>query len=123
VISGGDFLCITSPFEFVSGTLYCNCQKNVSLKSVAWEDTGEPISTYRRRMRRGAPRTLRILSLYVSPTVCAAVGAGLGLLIPPERAGTVPAPLVCGGIGLGLGFLLVPVLLSRVWGIDNRGVK
>jgi hypothetical protein len=119
IISGYQFGRITNPFHYVPQTMCAECQKAVSLKSVAWVDTGEPISRYRRRMWRASPRALKTLA-YIGPFVCIALGVGIAMLLPPQK---VPAHLAFGIGGLILGLVLLPVALSGLWGIDFRGVK
>jgi hypothetical protein len=55
VVSGSDYSHICNPFWPCSGTYCCGCQGFVPLNSVVWEDTGEPVSEFRRRMMSLTP--------------------------------------------------------------------
>ncbi len=121
VISGYQFKRITNPFEFILSQTYCaGCQKVVRLKTVAWADTGETISRYRRRMWRTSPLAIRLLSWYIGPLAAAALGISLGMLFPGQK---VPAPFVGGVSGFILALTVMPLFLSWTWRIDYRNMK
>src|SRR4051812_10389467 len=54
-VSGGDYTHLCDPFWPCTGTYCCGCRAFVSLGEVCWADTEEPISAYRRRLRRQTP--------------------------------------------------------------------
>ena len=117
VVSGDDFASLTNPFHIVSGTMCVACQKAVGLREVVWAETGETILSYRRRMRRASPMGLKLLAWFIGPLALAALGVGIGTRVPPQK---VSAPFSFGAIGFCMGFFLLPLLLSRLWGIDFR---
>jgi hypothetical protein len=47
-ISGDDYVILECPFRGVSGTYCITCEKGVPLEEVAWVDTGQKISEYRK---------------------------------------------------------------------------
>ena len=67
VASGNDFSRLANPFAIVTGTVCVSCQANVSLGTVAWQDTGESIRGYRRRLRRRAPTSLKLFAWIIAP--------------------------------------------------------
>jgi hypothetical protein len=78
-VGGDDYCHICDPYRFSSGTYCCTCEGFVPLREVEWDDTGETITKYRRRMRRETPAPLASWQL--------GLGAAFG-------------GLLCGGIGL-----------------------
>jgi hypothetical protein len=121
VVSGHDFSRLANPFAFVSQTYCVVCQTFVSLRSVAWADTGESIAAYRRRLRAEAPMSLKLVGWGIGPLVCAGLGAGIGWLFTPNQS---KGPLIGGVTALILAVGGLMLVLSRwVWGIDYRAVK
>ena len=120
VISGFQFGRITNPFDVVPQTYCAGCEKYVSLKKVAWVETGEVIAAYRRRMRATAPAALRLLTSYLAMLIYTALGAAIGSLFPADKA---PAWLIGGAVGFALAIVAIPWLLSLLWRIDNRRVR
>jgi hypothetical protein len=49
-ISGDDYVILECPFRGVSGTYCITCEKGVPLEEVAWVDTGQKISEYRKEI-------------------------------------------------------------------------
>jgi hypothetical protein len=49
-ISGDDYVILECPFRGVSGTYCVTCEKGVPLEEVAWADTGQKISEYRKEI-------------------------------------------------------------------------
>jgi hypothetical protein len=121
VVSGGDFQTLANPFAFSSGTMCVTCNKGVPLKDVAWADTGEPIATYRRRLRAAAPATQKLFAWLLGPAVFGLVGAGIGLLIKPGQASAIFA----GFFGGALIFVtvLMPLLTPLLFKIDYRAFE
>jgi hypothetical protein len=51
VAAGDDLVRLECPFRPLDGTYCCRCGDFVPLDDVRWTDTGETISTYRRRLK------------------------------------------------------------------------
>lgn len=125
VVSGADFAQVANPFLRADETVCAGCGDIVSLRNVRWQDTGEPISAYRSRLR-GMFAKQRWIG--------AAVGASFGLLVLPivffalpnmtPDAFTIGAGLLMGpGIGLIVGWFYLPaILLNSVWKVDFREI-
>lgn len=90
IVNGIDFEMLANPFTFTSSTMCVHCKKQVSLKQVAWSETGESITGYRRRLRREAPAILKLIAWVIGPLLLGCVGAGIGYAIKPgETKGAV----------------------------------
>jgi hypothetical protein len=121
VVSGNDFRRLANPFDFVPQTYCVACEEMVGLDTVAWDDTGETISRYRRRLRAAAPVSLKLFSWVICPLGGAALGAGAGWLFTTHR---VTGAFIGAFVGLVVTPLFVTSLLLRwVWRLDYRGVK
>lgn len=132
VISGNDFDRLANPFGFGGSTLCCACRRYVRLKDVAWADTGEPISEYRRRLRSSAPLSLKLFGWLFGPVLFMAIGAVVFwlifiVLLPGwgDRQGERKPFMPFGGAVLGFicSIFAMPPLISWIWGIDYRSVK
>lgn len=88
-VSGGDYAKICDPYWFWSGAFCCTCQKEVPLSTLEWDDTGEPIAKYRRRMRRRTPGFLAAWQLGVGALIGAVVCFGIAIVpfLPVELKG------------------------------------
>ena len=80
VVSGGDYAKLCDPYWFWSGAFCCHCDMVVPLNTVEWDDTGEPIRKYRRRMRRQTPGFLAAWQLGLGALVGAVVGFGIAVV-------------------------------------------
>jgi hypothetical protein len=126
-VGGGDYKHICDPFWPCTGTYCCTCEGDFPLREVRWEDTGERVSDFRRRVRGRTPVLLQAwrCGLGLVP------GALLGLLvlvlaavvvgIPPLRS-ACPA-LVVGLLAAVAGYLLGTMMLNRALGIDYRRMR
>jgi hypothetical protein len=66
-ISGDDYVRLECPFRGCSGTFCAGCRKFVRLDAIAWADTGEKISEYRKRIFNAVSSWDRIrLSLFAN---------------------------------------------------------
>jgi hypothetical protein len=121
LVSGDDFSRLANPFTFVSQTYCVACGAFVSLRSVAWADTGESIAAYRRRLRAEAPLSVKLAGWLLGPLAGLLIGAGVGWLITPQD---LKGPVVGGvaGLVLAAGFLM-PLLSRWVGGVDYRRVR
>jgi hypothetical protein len=121
VVSGNDFSRLVNPFAFVSATYCVSCQGAFSLAAFSWEDTGESILAYRRRMRRMAPLSFKLCGWVVGPLLSGLIGAAIGWLFTPQEA---KGPIIGGLMGLliAAGFLM-PLLAKWIWGIDYRAER
>jgi hypothetical protein len=125
VVKGADFERVANPFLRADETVCAGCGDIVSLHAVHWQDTGESLSAYRRRLARMFAK---------QRWIGAAVGALFGLLVLPivffalpnmtPDAFIIGTSLVMGpGIGLIVGwFYLPPILLNSIWKVDFREI-
>jgi hypothetical protein len=122
-VSGGDYTHICDPFWPCTGTFCCGCNDMVSLSDVRWEDTGEPISDYRRRLRAETPALVQAWRYGVGLAPGGAIGAGIGLLIglAAAKQQNLSGFVIVGGlIGAAGIYLLGTLILNRVFNIDYR---
>lgn len=110
-VTGSDLTSVCNPFQLVMGTICANCATPSATWNFEWEDTGENVSTYRRRGVMQMP-LLAILSWLVLP----AIGGGIGGLIGSNIKGAF-GPMTDLGIGLGVLSILVflgPMIVNAV---------
>lgn len=114
IISGNDFIGLCNPFEPCMGTICASCGTPDSTSQFVWEDTEEPISEYRRRMRREAPSSIKYWNYAISPFLGVAIGGIVGGLLDSKN------PLIGGSIGAAVGafvmFLFVGPKISGMMG-------
>jgi hypothetical protein len=93
---------------------------------VNWEDTGEPISAYRSRVRAETPVLIQVWRYGLGLVVGGGVGTGLGLLIalaaPPPRNMALFA-IIGALVGAFLVYMIGTITLNRVFGIDYRRMR
>ena len=95
LVTGSNLVGVCNPFEFVMGTICANCGMPDSTGSFSWADTGERVSTYRRRGVMQMP-ILAVFSWLILP----AVGGGIGGVIGSNFKGAF-GPMTNLGIGIG----------------------
>jgi hypothetical protein len=87
VVSGGDYAHICNPFWPCTSTYCCGCGGFVSLSSVFWRDTGEPVSEFRSRMMSLTPLYIKLwvflFGFIPGALLGAPVGAGLAFIKNP----------------------------------------
>lgn len=105
-VTGKDLVGVCNPFELVIGTICASCGIPDSTGSFTWEDTGEKVSTYRRRGVMQMP-LLAIFSWLILP----AIGGGIGGLIGSNIQGAF-GPMT--NVGIGLGALLIVLFLGPI---------
>ncbi len=125
VVSGVDFERLANPFLRADATICAGCGGIVSLSTVKWQDTEEPVNSYRSRLR-GVFAKQQWISAFL--------GAIFGLLVLPlvfyglpnmrPDAFTIGAALVMGpGIGVIVGWIWLPsILLNSIWKVDFREI-
>jgi hypothetical protein len=132
-ISGHNFLRLANPFSVVGETICCTCQRAVPIRQVAWADTGENVTAYRKRLRAAMPLGRRLFFSCLGSVVGAMAGFLCGYLIGFVIIGPVgnrPWWLQTSGFiggtiaafaGLQLGAQLLPAHMMRLlWGLDYR---
>jgi hypothetical protein len=121
-VSGDDFARLANPFAWVSQTYCASCSSFAGLGRFCWADTGEDVPSYRRRLRRRAPLSLKLWAWVFGPLLGMAIGAAIGWFAASK--GPV-AGAVAGGLTGALFFplLIVPYLAKWVWGIDCRRMR
>ena len=116
LVSGDAFDRLSNPFAFVARTACAGCQRDVWPGTVVWEDTGESIAAYRRRLRRAAPLSLKLCGWGTGPLLGAAAGWAVG---PHD----ISKPILGAFIGfIAVTFFLAPILCRWVWKIDYRSI-
>ena len=108
-ISGFDFHRVANPFFMVMGSTVCVQCGPIPLSEVRWEDTGETLADYRRRIRR------RIIWVWAFWPLMMAAGAyagwNYGVNNNPNRPEMIWAGAGGGAAaGLILGYFIVPLV-------------
>ena len=120
-VTGEDFLGLVNPFGLVMGTYCSGCEKMVRLDDVAWQDSGESLTKYRRRLLKKAPSSVKLLVWLVTPLTGTALGGAAGWWFSPNQVGF---PIVGAVVGMLVAYgTLMPVVVRQVGGVDYRGVK
>lgn len=78
VVTGGDFVGICNPLSPCQGTFCASCQDFDRLNKFVWEETGETLSAYRKRLLKNTSPMVRF---WWVPAV--ALGGILGAIIGP----------------------------------------
>jgi hypothetical protein len=122
VIFGDDFTRLANPFGWVGQTYCATCEKYAGLGKFFWADTDEDLVSYRRRLRRKAPLSLKLWSWFFGPALGALVGALIGVVVSPTDA---LKGVIVGGLSGALVFtaFLVQYIAKWFWAIDYRGKK
>lgn len=120
-VSGFDFVRVANPFFFAMGsTVCCQCGP-VSFGEVAWNDTGESVAAYRRRLR-----SKRIWVWLFWPVLIAA-GAFGGVMFGMRDNADRPDMLAAAGgmgafIGLVVAYFVVPIVFQIAIFRDPRNI-
>lgn len=120
IVAEDDFTGLVNPFQYVVGTYCTSCQKMVGLGSVAWEDTGETIKSFRKRQMSKSP-VFWIAWRQGLGTLCGAIlGAALLAVLYQQKN-----PLFAAFIGALAGafaefFFITPKLVPKILGTDYR---
>ena len=118
VVAGRHFPQVCNPFRMVTGTICATCGFPASTKDVAWTDTGETVSSYRRRRVKTHPIAMLFAWLLI-PLAGAAAGVMIGEAIRKPNAGADPfvVSLIFGGLGFLFTALFIgPALVEAVTG-------
>jgi hypothetical protein len=118
IIRGVLFRATANPFAMDSGTTMCaGCGREVRYQDVVWQDTGETLADFRRRLRREAPLMVKVTAFLVGPLLFALLGWGVYRYFRPGEFLGLPVAII-GGIGIwGVSFMQVT---PRLFGIDFR---
>lgn len=122
VVSGDDFARVANPFAFVSQTYCASCGSFAGLGRFTWDDTGENLADFRRRMRQRAPASLKLWGWFLGPLLAASVCGLVGYFCSAQLPLT---GLLAGAVG-GAAFFaafLTPSMSQWFWGIDYRNKK
>lgn len=117
VVSGSDFDRLANPFAVATRTFCVGCQRAVWIGSVAWEDTGESIATYRRRQRQAAPFSLKLFGWGAGPLL----GAAVGWAVRPNEISGAVVGAIAGFIAMA--FFAAPLVCRWFWKIDYRSMR
>ena len=125
-VSGGDYAKLCDPYWFWSGAFCCTCQKDVPLNTVEWDDTGEAIPKYRRRMRRQTPGFLAAWQLGLGALIGAIVCFGIAIVpfLPVELKGKETLlSSVAAVVGAVVFHFAGAAILKSVYRIDYRQME
>ena len=111
VISGRHFPHLCNPFRFVMGTICASCGMPDSTKSFRWIDTGETVSSYRRR-RVGKHPIALLFTWIILPAIGGAIAASVMLGMRPRNNPDLPDPTVAGAIFFVIGGLLTALFIA-----------
>lgn len=114
IISGNDFSSLCNPFGLCLGTICANCGAPDSTKNFKWEDTGEVVSDYRRRVRRESTGQT-LINWVLAPLVGALIGASVLATTGSQDVPIIAHALIGGSIGaLALAVFIFPPLTSAL---------
>jgi hypothetical protein len=119
VVSGDSYSELSNPFQFTSGTMCVGCSKGVPLKDVVWEETGESIAAYRRRVSASAPLGLKLAG-WLGPLITGLVGAAIGAVVKPGEVGA-PVGGFVGGVMIYI-WAIAPIVTKQFFKIDFRAI-
>lgn len=102
-VTGSSLLGVCNPFQPIIGTICATCGMPDSTSSFEWEDTGENVSTYRRRGVMQMP-VLALFSWLILPAIGGACGGYIGSNIQ-GAFGPMTSVGVVFGVALTLLFL------------------
>ena len=118
-VDGEHFEGLCNPFTGLFGvsTLCTSCSQQRPLSEFAWQDTGEALDRYRKRLRGAAPAgrvVLDVLSRVLAFFGLPAAGALIGYWIADERVVLLPI------VGAVVGFVVGVVIAGLVMAADTR---
>jgi hypothetical protein len=127
-LSGMHLLQLCDPFSATVGTYCGDCDDHFPLKEFTWDDTGERISTARKRHRAMGPAWFRVLHGRAGCAgfllLCAVAAAGPGYAV--GRLLKAPGwvfPLVAAPVGLVAGLMTLGFashgVMRRYYDIDD----
>tara|TARA_R110002049_G_scaffold27321_2_gene94282 strand:- start:506033 stop:506521 length:489 start_codon:yes stop_codon:yes gene_type:complete len=76
-ISGKEMVALCDPFQYVARTTCSGCDTRDIVSRFRWRDSGESISSFRRRMRDEAPVFCKIWIMVVAPLTASIIGIDL----------------------------------------------
>lgn len=114
-VTGGDFAGLCNPYEPCTGTICAACGGPDSVGSFSWEDTGESVADYRKRLRGEAPLSYRLWAWVIGPLIGAGIGGAAGALF--IRKNLAADAGIGAAIGAALMFLFIgPKILGLIAG-------
>jgi len=81
--SGAGFKNLCDPFHFILGVVCCGCSRIARVRDVYWEDTGEPVAQYRKRLRRQTPTPLKVWRYGLGYALGGVIGAAVVIAYAP----------------------------------------
>jgi hypothetical protein len=122
VVSGDEFARVSNPFAYVSQTYCASCGSFAGLGRFSWDDTGENLAAFRRRMRQAAPASLKLWGWLLGPLLAATACGLVGYFCSAQ----LPLAGLLAGAVVGAAFFaafLTPYMSQWFWGIDYRNKK
>lgn len=106
------------PFSLIVSSKCAKCRRYVGLRGLVWNDTGENVGAYRRRLRRQMHPLLIALRLAGGPLLGALLGAAVGALANMKNwdLGVLAGVL----IGLPLGYFVTGMAYQIGWTIGRK---
>jgi len=83
------FVGLCNPLSLCTGTYCATCEGFAPLHEVAWENTGETLRDYRKRLLKSVPLFWRLWGMGLAAVVGAGLGAAIGYLIKADAASTI----------------------------------
>lgn len=117
VVSGDVLDWLSNPLRPVFVTYCQECERNALLGQFEWDDTGESLSEYRRRLRRRVPLPVKLWAWLLGPASGGLVRCLLGYAITSDPGGLYV------GLIMGVVFWLACMnswTVRKFWGLDFR---
>lgn len=120
------FFPICDSFQACEG-VYCQaCQAYVPLEEVTWEDTGESLADFRRRLEANVPRIVRLWRGWLGFVPGALLGLAIGWLVfqTLKLPRAKESLAIGGGAGAAIVYVVGGLLLQRIYGVkDGRRLR
>lgn len=112
-VAGNNWVGLCNPFAQTLGTMCTHCRKSDSLTHFAWQDTGENLQSYVRRLRKQCPIFWRMWFWWIGPLSGAVLVAVALYFVGPWIPTKNPLPRgAWAGIGAFSGLFLAPFLIT-----------
>lgn len=119
VISDSSFYWATNPLRFTAGQCVCaNCGL-VSHFTLRWEDTGETLSRFRKRMWRHTSLVVKAVQFVIVPALFGALMASVVPAVASDRFAKDLSPTTSATLLFGTGFFVgnLVISLTRLSGV------
>lgn len=115
-VGGEEFARVTNPFTFVFQTYCASCDQHLALHEFTWENTGENLADFRKRMRRKTPPKVRLAGQVLTP-----LGGFIALyVLSLAMFRDWPWNVLFGLLGGWFAGAYAPPLVTQWMGVDYR---